>query len=174
MTLSRWAYPAIAGALAAAPVAGCGGGGGAATPALTESSIGRAEFLRGANEICRAARPRLRRAVFAYQRAHLNEPSVRVVPNAARKAIRPALRAQIDEIRSLEAPPGEAPRIEALLAALLRGVDEIVAAKPTTFAEAEAMLRRAAAGAHRYGLRECEYEIVNARARAGNRIEPER
>lgn len=97
---------------------------------------------------------------MSYQQEHLDEPSVKVVPNAAREVIKPALHTQIDEIRNLGAPRGDAVEIESFLSSLLSGVDEIIAKKPTTFEEAQLLLQPAGDIARHYGIDQCEYELV--------------
>jgi hypothetical protein len=145
---------------------GCGGGADKdessnASATIADSSITKAEFVKQANAICKKGKTKLLSAVLSYQKKHLNEPSVNVVPNAAREVIKPELEAQVDEIRSLGAPRGDADEIEKLFTSLLSGVDEIIAKKPPTFSEAERMLQPGGDSARRYGINQCEYELVN-------------
>lgn len=144
-------------------VSGCGGGGDGGSSAdantISSSPISKPEFVEQANAICKPGRARLLGAVLAYQQKHLDEPSVKVVPNTARAVIEPVLQAQIDQIRHLGAPPGDASEIEHFFTSLLHGVDEIVAKKPPTFSEAERMLQPADAVARRYGIDQCKYEL---------------
>jgi hypothetical protein len=146
----------------AALVSGCGGDSNSdASAAIPTSSIDKAEFVKQANAICKPGKARLVSAVIAYQKKHLNEASVKVVPNAARSVIGPELDAQIEQIRDLGAPSGDAAEIEEFFAALQSGVDEIIAKKPPTFDEAERMLQPADDSARQYGIDECKYVLVD-------------
>ncbi|HET9162457.1 MAG TPA: hypothetical protein VFN89_03295 [Solirubrobacterales bacterium] len=136
---------------------GCGVGSG--DPTIATSSLSKAQFVAKVNAIC--AQSGLTKAVGAYQQRHIDEFSVKTVPGAARTVIRPILQAQIDEMRKLGAPQGDAGEIELLASSLMRNVNEIIVKKPETFGLAERMLRPAAAIAHRYGLNRCEYRLVD-------------
>ena len=148
---------------------GCGGGdedGGEdgssnASAAIPTSSIDKAEFIEQANAICKPGKVRLIKAVVGYQKKHLDEASVKVVPNAARSVIGPELEAQIEQIRELGAPSGDADEIEKYFAELQNGIDTIIAEKPPTFDEAERMLHPAGDIAIKYGIDECDYVLVD-------------
>jgi hypothetical protein len=143
-------------------VSGCGGGSDEEeNTTISTSSISKAEFIEQANAICKPGKAKLLSEILAYQKKHLNEASVKVVPNAARKVMKPALQAEVEEIRGLGAPQGDAQEIEKFFTSLLKGVDEIIAKKPPTFEEAERMLQQAGDNARRYGIDECEYALVD-------------
>jgi hypothetical protein len=155
-------------ALGALAVSGCGGGdddgedgSSNASAPIPTSSIDKTEFIEQANAICKPGKVRLVKAVVGYQKKHLNEASVKVVPNAARTVIGPELEAQIEQIRELGAPSGDADEIEKYFALLMDGVDEIIAKKPPTFNEAERMLQPAGNSARQYGIDQCEYVLVD-------------
>lgn len=148
----------------AAIASGCGSGAeGNSEPStsIETSSISKAEFVEKANAICKSGKPELVDAISEYQKKHLDVVSVKLVPDTARKVIGPELQAQIDQIRSLGAPPGDAAEIEKFFASLFRGVDEVIAIKPTTFEEAERMFVPAGENALRYGIDQCEYLLVD-------------
>lgn len=158
----------LALALGALLVSGCGGGdddgedgSSNASAPIPTSSIDKTEFVEQANAICKPGKARLVKAVIGYQKKHLDEASVKVVPNAARTVIGPELEAQIEQIRALGAPSGDAAEIEKYFAELQNGVDEIIAQKPPTFDEAERMLHPAGDIAIEYGIDECDYVLVD-------------
>jgi hypothetical protein len=152
----------LTGLLAGALISGCGDSGadddGSTIPT---SSISKSEFVDQANAICQPQKTRLLSEVIAYQKKHLNEASEKLVPDTARKIIRPAVEAQIEEIRDLGAPEGDAAEIESFFASLRSGVDAIIAKKPTTYEAAEGMLLQAARDADRYGMDQCDYQLVD-------------
>jgi hypothetical protein len=153
----------------AAIASGCGNSGdggeagaGAETgTAVSTSSISKEELTEQTNSICKPGKAQLLKEVLAYQKKHLNEASIKVVSDTARKVIKPALEAQVEKIRSLGAPPGGANEIESFLISLLGGVDEIITKKPLTFSAAEGMLRPASDIARRYGIDQCQYVLVD-------------
>lgn len=146
-------------ALAALAVAGCGGDSSATT--LTASSLSKAEFVKKANAICKAGAGRLLNEVTAYQKKHIDVASVKLIPDTGRTVIRPALQGQIDQIRSLGAPRGDAAKLERFFTILDRGVKEIIGQKKaTTFEVAERMLEPANKIASRYGIDQCYYTLV--------------
>jgi hypothetical protein len=133
----------------------------ATVPTIPTSSIDKAEFVKQANAICKLGRVRLAGEVMAFQEKHLNELSEKAVPGAARAVIKPALEAQINQMRSLGAPQGDADEIEKFFAALLGGADEIISKKPLTFSQAEGMLQPAGNSARRYGITQCSYVLAD-------------
>jgi hypothetical protein len=157
----------------AAVAAGCGdsddGGETAAdaetvaevSTSVSTSSIDKAAFTKQANAICKPGKAQLLKGIVAYQSENLNEVGSKVVSDTARKVIKPALETQVEKIRSIGAPPGDAAKIESFLVALLGGVDEIIAKKPSTFSEAERMLLLADDNARRYGIDQCQYVLVD-------------
>jgi hypothetical protein len=144
--------------------AGCGSGDGDGDSVVTTiptSSITKAEFVKRANAICKPGSARLLGEVTAYQKKHINEVSVKLIPNAARTVVRPALLSQVDQIRRLGAPRGEAGEIEEFFATLLRQANQMVNQKDaTTFKAAEGMLQPANDIARRYGIEQCQYTLV--------------
>ena len=163
---------ALAAVGISAVVVGCGGAATDVDTSVATSSNARSEFVKQANAICEPEAARLPRAVSLYQNKHLDEPSVKAVPGAARAVIQPALQAQVNKIRALGAPPDDAAEVEEFLAALMSGVEEIIAEKPPTFEEAQLKIEPAIAIARRLGLDRCKYSIItefneqNNRARA--------
>lgn len=144
---------------------GCGdddeSSGDAPSPAVAASSISKDEFVEQANAICKPGRAKLLSAVLAYQKKHLNEPSVKVVVDTARKVIDPELQRQVEELRELGAPSGDVEEVEKVLASLQNSAGEIVEKKPPTFNEAQVFLQLAGKDASRYGLDECQYVLVD-------------
>jgi hypothetical protein len=161
----RWTSPfAVALLVLATIVAGCGGDEDSddeGNTTISTSSISKADFAKQVNAICKPAQRRLLNAVVAYQEKHLDEASEKVVPDTGRKVIRPEVERQIDAIRRLGAPSGDAGEIERFFAALRKGIDEIIKKKPTTFDQAEGLLLAASADANRYGLDQCKYVLVD-------------
>lgn len=156
----------VLGLALAVLVAGCGGdndgeGSSNVSADISTSSIDKGGFVEQANAICKREKDQLLSAVIAYQKKHLNEASVKVVASTASTVIEPELDSQIEQIRDLGAPSGDAGEIEVFFTALQDGVDEITTEKPATFDEAEGMLNPAEDAAAKYGIDECDYVLVD-------------
>jgi hypothetical protein len=159
----RWkSLSAVAMLTVAAIAPGCGDESGDGDGnSISASSISKADFVQQANAICKPAQRRLLKAVVAYQKQHIDEFSEKVVSNATRRVIEPEVERQIEAIRELGAPSGDAQEIERFFATLRKGVDEILEKKALTFEEAEGMLLAASTDAARYGLDQCRYPLVD-------------
>jgi outer membrane murein-binding lipoprotein Lpp len=152
-----------AAAVALMAIAGCGSNSGADSASATTiqtSSIPKARFVSKANAICKHDAARLLENTVAFQKAHIDVVSRILIPKIVREVIRPELLEEIEQIRSLGAPHGDAAELEKFFSTLLHGTDEIVAEKLTTLDEAEGLLLPAGDLARRYGLEECRYPLV--------------
>jgi hypothetical protein len=122
---------AAAGAIAAIAM-GCGGGGDSASGSAAGSSsaggisAAKAKFIKEADALCTKAREGSFEKIAAYEKKHRSEG----LPNAVRgqKAIRAVvlsiIEAEIEGIRSLEAPAGDEEEIETILASLQKTLEK--------------------------------------------------
>jgi hypothetical protein len=145
---------ATSGALA---LAGCGGdddtattasggaeAGGASGPALTKD-----QFIAQADAICAAGDRTIEEAIEALGRG--GEPSPADLHQFSIIAV-PAIQQEVDAIEALPPPEGDEDEVEAILAAVQKGIDEI-RSDPTSIesdplAEADRL-------AEDYGLEQC-------------------
>lgn len=145
----------------AAIAAGCGGqgdsGDGEQSGAkIEESSISKAEFVRQANTICQRGKERMVGAFLAHRRrsgaSSLREAEV----GTAEAILQPSIDEQIEEIRELGAPAGDAERLEAFFASMQRAVAE-VARRDLRTRESLPVLQPAGDLALAYGIDQCAY-----------------
>jgi hypothetical protein len=137
--------------IAAAFLAGCGGGGGA--------SLSRAEYIKQADRVCfKDRRVRLGEAA-AYSKSHEKKLSQLTSLEASGAMVDavliPGMRKQIKEFEAIEVPAGDSGKIHAYTAAVHRGLAETEeepgsykASLGNTFNEANKL-------GHEYGFRDC-------------------
>lgn len=128
--------------------AGCGGGSGTTTPALTKQ-----QFIRRAHAICYHLSKKQVRKTEAFYKAHgLNpaEPSQPAVERNIAAVVLPVVEEKIEELGALPVPEGDEAKVQAILKAMERGVRETEAhpewlaasssAHPNPFAESEELV----------------------------------
>jgi hypothetical protein len=102
--------------------------GGNAGKAQGSAGISKAEFVKQANSICAGGRKAAQEAIGDYLKGQLaggGPPgeSANLFTEAIRAVFLPAIEKQVDEIRALGAPPGEAQKVNAFLAAMEDGIE---------------------------------------------------
>jgi hypothetical protein len=121
---------AVLGALAVAfLICGCGGGeDDSSGDGSSSSALTKAEFIKRGDEICRKSGE----AIFAEatefaKRSGINaeQPSEAQQEEVYSQVVGPALKRQSEEIADLGPPEGEEEAVEAIVAALSRGAEEI-------------------------------------------------
>lgn len=125
-------------ALVAAIVAvasGCGGDDSGANASasggpITTSSLSKAEFVQQANALCIASKKQLAVELKDFAKSFVNEHPNQTAasdafPSGLRSVVLPWIQRDIDGIRELGAPPGEANQIEAILVATEDGIENV-------------------------------------------------
>ena|SRR6478735_2852909 len=128
--------------------AGCGGGSGTTTPALTKQ-----QFIRRAHAICyHLSKKQVRRTEAFYAAHHLNaaEPSQRAQERNIVAVVLPVVEEKVEELGALPVPEGDEAKVRAIVTAMERGVRETKAhpewlaasstAHPNPFAESEQLV----------------------------------
>lgn len=145
------ALTALAFAVAlTAGLAGCGGGGDSSA---TTTALGKGEFLAKANAICARGNKQTDEAFSGLDA----KPSSAQVEKAIETGFVPAVQAQIDEIRALDAPEGDEAKVEHMLDLAQEDLDGI-RADPIAYAEESDGGKRFANFArlaHPYGMTSC-------------------
>lgn len=108
---------------------GCGGGGessGTTASAAPDRPLSKREFIKRAEQICRAADERQYKEAVAYRERHEEELSKLEPIPAEERLIRlivfPSIGRQVREIEALEVPAGEEKRVKALFTAMAAGM----------------------------------------------------
>jgi hypothetical protein len=145
----------LGAALASLALLGCGGDD---TPPVTTTSTGpptKAAFLLSADQICHSFESQIEAAGDDLYQGRRQPPPARVRRFALRIAV-PKLEAEIDAVRSLGAPRGDAAEIAGILRASQQGVHQI-RRNPglTAGGEAPPALKKAGRLAKAYGSQEC-------------------
>lgn len=167
--LRKLAFPiALVIALVAA-FAGCGGGDDSSSASgessntppepITTSSLSKAAFVRQTNSICKDYREDRNRKFLAYFRE--KSPGASKAPEdllleAIKTIYVPSLNTEIQEIRELGAPKGDAVKIERFLVGFESSADAAAELK-TTKAKAvvDQRFSKAAIAARKYGAAAC-------------------
>lgn len=139
-------------------VAGCGGASEPGGPVTAEAgSLSKRQFIERADDICAERVKESATAVMEYLKENGLEPTTRDALDHAPEivdAVLPALQEQIDQLRSLGAPPGDVMAVSAILTAMQWNVDE-GEAKPQKFLTSEGSFATPAELAKEYGLAKC-------------------
>lgn len=149
----------VASAAMASIAAGCGDSDGAddTTATVTTSSISKAQFVKQANSICDNGKASMTAELRNYEEEHGDISKGDAAVAAVKEVLRPSVQFQIEEIRSLGAPAGDAAEIEEFSTALLGAVDEIIRRELTTIEQTQPLLRVAGDQALAYGIDDCAY-----------------
>ncbi|MFL5869872.1 MAG: hypothetical protein ACJ75R_02235 [Solirubrobacterales bacterium] len=142
--------------LAAAAIAGCGGGDASSRSSSTGSApITKAGFLAEADRICHFTNARVEAAADDLVEADRRPPPGKVRTVVLRIVV-PTLRSEVDAIRALGSPAGDAAQVEAILEATERGIRQLAADPVAVLDRPPPALREAGRLARAYGSRECD------------------
>ncbi len=135
---------------------GCGGGDETTStyPPGVARPIDKVEFLREADRICESTNARVEAA--ADDLVGGREPPPGEVRRIVIGIVIPALQAEVDAISSLGAPEGDERKVEAIIAAVERGIDELEADPLSALDGPPPSLREAGRLAAAYGSRVCD------------------
>jgi hypothetical protein len=150
-------FAAIASALAAVLMVGCGGDDSADTafPPGVSRPIAKVEFLRDADRICESTNARIEAAADELVGDRHDPPPAEVRRIVVGIAI-PALEAEVRAIRALGAPAGDERRVEAIVAATERGIEQIRSDPAGVLDGPPQALREASRLALAYGSSSCD------------------
>jgi hypothetical protein len=135
-------------------VAGCGGGDDAATTTERERPLTKREFLAEADRICGFTDARIEAAADDLVIGG-RDPRPAQVRRVVAAVVVPGLETEVRAIRAIGAPPGDAARIDRILAATERGIAAIEADPVSVLEGPPPALREAGRLARRYGSAEC-------------------
>ncbi len=143
--------------LATAVLAGCGGGDETTTtfPPGVARPIDKVEFLREAERICESTNARVQAAADDLIGGR-SEPPPAEVRRIVTGIVIPALETEVDAISSLGAPAGDEQKVDAIIAAVEAGIDELSADPLSALDGPPAGLRRAGRLAADYGSAACD------------------
>jgi uncharacterized protein with von Willebrand factor type A (vWA) domain len=139
-------------------VAGCGGGDDSSSDS---SSITKAQFIKQADAICENGNKENEAEFEEFAKEHnlseKKEPSKAQQEEAISEIVAPGVQKQIEEIDALGAPKGDEGKIEAMIAAVEEGVEEIEE-NPASLTEGKNPLAKGSKLAKEYGLKTCGEE----------------
>lgn len=125
--MRRWTGTRLFVALGLVALLAVGCGGGASHSSPSEPSITKKQFLQRAHAICYHLSKKQVRETEAFYRAHgLNtaEPSQRAQERNIVAVVLPVVEEKIEELGALPVPEGDQAKVQAVLAAMERGVRE--------------------------------------------------
>jgi hypothetical protein len=132
---------------------GCGCGSGGTTDISSGRTITKSAFVKKADAICKATRGKILAGFKAVEEENPDHFQAAKKAMMAEVAI-PALETQVEEIRVLGAPAGDAAEVDAILAATQRAIDE----GPEKLAASYTFYDETAQLAAAYGLSDCTFE----------------
>lgn len=139
-------------------VVGCGGGDDSSSDS---SSITKAQFVKQADAICEKGNKENEAEFEEFAKenglSEKKEPTKAQQEEAISEIVAPSVQKQIEEIDALGAPEGDEKQIEAMVAAVEEGVEEIES-DPTTLLEGKNPLGKGSKLAKEYGLKACGEE----------------
>jgi len=153
-------FIALLAALAAISmiVVGCGGGGDSSSDS---ASISKARFVKQADAICEKGTKENQAEFEEFAKenglSEKKEPTKAQQEEAVTEIVAPGVQKQIEEIDALGAPEGDEKQVEAIVAAVEDGVEEIED-DPAALTEGENPLAKGSKLAKEYGLQACGEE----------------
>lgn len=132
---------AVLGAVAA----GCGS---------EEESLSKAEYIKQGDATCKKGNARLLKAAKAFGDLGPSKPKPAKVEAYTRDTLVPVIRSQIEDLRALSAPEGDADRLDKLYDEAEKALDE-VEADPMVVLRVTNPFAEASKQAKDYGFKEC-------------------
>ncbi|HEX7244820.1 MAG TPA: hypothetical protein VF245_04550 [Solirubrobacterales bacterium] len=145
----------LAGVLAAAVVmVGCGGGD--SDTAVAESSISKPEYVKKAEAICKEGSEELEADFAAFVRQVGNaKPSDALYTKLFEEVVEPNLSAELEALRELDAPEGDAGKVEEVLAAREESIAVAEGEPKAIIQDTEKVFGNSSKTAKAYGLKAC-------------------
>lgn len=138
--------------------AGCGGGDGDSDG--DGSSLTKAEFIEKADAICKDGEKSIEDGAEQFAEDNdvdVEKPTKQQQEDVIRQVVAPEIRKQAEEIGQLGAPAGEGKEVEAIVAAVEEGADELEG-EPAQLLEGKNPLAEGSKLAHEFGLKVCGEE----------------
>ena len=154
--MSKRIIAMLAGALAIAIVAGCGGG----DDSSDSSSLSKAQFIKQADAICAKGNKEVNKEIkeFAEENdVNTNKPTAQQQEDVITEVVAPNVQGQAEQISDLSAPSGDEKQVETLIDAVEEGVEELEA-DPKKLIEGKNPLSKGSKLAKDYGLKVCGEE----------------
>jgi hypothetical protein len=104
-------------------LAGCGSSG----DSEGTSSLSKAEFVKKGNAICAKGSEEINKAYEKFSREHVaggRTPSEALLDEAAAEIVLPVREREVRQLRALGAPSGQGERVDTMLTAWERGIEE--------------------------------------------------
>jgi hypothetical protein len=158
--LDKWAFYVVAAlAVVAASVAGCGGGGDSSTGiAVTPGSLSKAEFVKRANQICKAGIAKSQTQAVAFVKEHKLLEGPHITREEAASIIdsvwRPIYLQEAREIAALGPPKSDVSSVAEIVAAIEADI-EADKANPLKVVQSGKIVPTAKQKAEAYGLALC-------------------
>jgi len=153
----RGAFAVLVGVLGAAiAMFGCGGGGGSDT-AVAESSISKAQYVKQAEAVCKKGNEEMEAdfAVFYRENEDVKKPTESLYVNLFEEVLEPNVSTEIEELRKLDVPKGDAAQVETMLNAREESLT-IAESEPKAIIEnSKKVFGKASRLAGEYGLNDC-------------------
>jgi hypothetical protein len=143
----------VAGLVAAAVIAGCGGSSSSDSP-----SFSKAEFVKRANTICTKTKKTTYDEFATYAKKYRSgsqEIGEKVIARALQLVLLPNLQTEAEEIRALGTPKQGGKTVEEFLAALEKAVSSGTQGSQLSEAQIEQLLQPSVQIAKKYGIDQC-------------------
>jgi hypothetical protein len=135
---------------------GCGGGGGNDTT-VTESSIRKPQYVAKATAICESGTKKIETdfGVFLKEKEGVTQPSAADYVELYEKVVAANVPDEVEELRELGAPKGDAKEVEAMLKAREESVAIAKEDPEAIVKDSKKVFGKASALAKSYGLKAC-------------------
>lgn len=153
----RGALAVLAGVLVSAVVAvGCGGGGGSDT-AVEEGSVTKTHYVKEADAVCKKGEEELQAdfATFLKEKENVKKATEADYTELLEKVIAPNISAEVEELRELDVPQGDASQVEAMINAREESLSTAESEPKAVVAKSEEVFGHASKLASEYGLEAC-------------------
>ena len=153
----RGVFAVLAGVLAATvAMVGCGSGGGSDT-AVAESSISKAQYVKQAEAVCQKGNEEVEAdfATFYRENEDVKKPTESVYVSLVEEVMEPNISAEVEELRELDVPKGDAAQIEAMLSAREESISIAEGEPKAVIDDSEKVFGKASKLADAYGLKDC-------------------
>jgi hypothetical protein len=142
----------VAGLIASAALAGCGG-----SDSTDANSISRAAFIKKADAICEKSNERLGTAFVSSLKKNkgVKKPSNAEYEKLVGTVMVPNVKKEIEELKALGAPDGDEDRIDAMIETLEEGVEIAERDPKAVVISSDAVFGIASRLAGEYGLEVC-------------------
>jgi len=151
----RGAFAVLAGVLATAVVmVGCGGGD--SDTAVAESSVSKPQYVKQAEAVCKKSEEELQADFAAFVRKSGNaKPTDALYASLFDEVVEPNLSAELEALRDLDVPEGDASEVEDLLLAREESIATVEDNPKVIIQNSEKVFEDASRTAGAYGLKAC-------------------